>query len=99
MTEINCLNDIEPGQTAKVRELLSTGSIRRRLLDIGLIENTEVECLGRSPAGDPSAFLIRGAVIAIRREACRNILIVKERGGKEWVCRMSLSECMRSIPD
>ena len=43
MTEINCLNDIEPGQTAKVRELLSTGSIRRRLLDIGLIENTEVE--------------------------------------------------------
>ena len=85
MTEINCLNDIEPGQTARVRELLSTGSIRRRLLDIGLIENTEVECLGRSPAGDPSAFLIRGAVIAIRREDCRNILIVKERGGKEWV--------------
>lgn len=85
MTEINCLNDIEPGQTAKVRELLSTGSIRRRLLDIGLIENTEVECLGSSPAGDPSAFLIRGAVIAIRREDCRNILIVKERGGKEWV--------------
>lgn len=85
MTEINCLNDIEPGQTAKVRELLSTGSIRRRLLDIGLIGNTEVECLGRSPAGDPSAFLIRGAVIAIRREDCRNILIVKERGGKEWV--------------
>ena len=85
MTEINCLNDIEPGQTAKVRELLSTGSIRRRLLDIGLIENTEVECLGRSPAGDPSAFLIRGAVIAIRREDCRNILIVKERGGKEGV--------------
>ena len=85
MTEINCLNDIEPGQTAKVRELLSTGSIRRRLLDIGLIENTEVECPGRSPAGDPSAFLIRGAVIAIRREDCRNILIVKERGGKEWV--------------
>ena len=78
MTEINCLNDIEPGQTAKVRELLSTGSIRRRLLDIGLIENTEVECLGRSPAGDPSAFLIRGAVIAIRREDCRNVLIVKE---------------------
>jgi ferrous iron transport protein A len=50
MTKIDCLNDIKPGQTAKVKELLSTGSIRRRLLDIGLIENTEVECLGRSPA-------------------------------------------------
>ncbi|MFR1518839.1 MAG: FeoA family protein [Clostridia bacterium] len=77
MTKIDSLNDIKPGQTAKVKELLSTGSIRRRLLDIGLIENTEVECLGRSPAGDPSAFLIRGAVIAIRSEDCRNILIMK----------------------
>ena len=77
MTKIDCLNDIKPGQTAKVKELLSTGSIRRRLLDIGLIENTEVECLGRSPAGDPSAFLLRGAVIAIRSEDCRNILIMK----------------------
>ena len=69
------MNDIRPGQTATVKELLSTGSIRRRLLDIGLIEDTEVECLGRSPGGDPSAFLIRGAVIAIRAEDCRNIII------------------------
>ena len=70
-----CLNDIRPGQQATVSALLSTGSMRRRLLDIGLIENTVVECLGRSPGGDPSAYLIRGAVIAIRSEDCKNILI------------------------
>lgn len=69
------LDSISPGQRAVVCALHSTGSIRRRLLDIGLIENTEVECLGRSPGGDPSAYLIRGAVIAIRREDCRSILI------------------------
>jgi ferrous iron transport protein A len=75
MNKASCLNDIEPGQTVKIKELLSTGSIKRRLLDIGLIENTEVKCLGRSPGGDPSAFLIRGAVIAIRSEDCGKILI------------------------
>lgn len=69
------LNDIKPGQHATVRSLRSTGSMRRRLLDIGLIEDTDVECLGRSPGGDPTAFLIRGAVIAIRSEDCRDILI------------------------
>ncbi len=69
------LCDIAPGQTATVRSLQATGSIRRRLLDIGLVENTPVECLGRSPAGDPSAYLIRGAVIAIRAEDCRGILV------------------------
>lgn len=75
MNEIKSLKDLKPGQSAKIKELLSIGSIRRRLLDIGLIENTEVECLGRSPGGDPSAFLIRGAVIAIRSEDCINIII------------------------
>ena len=75
MNEHFCLNDIAPGQHAGVSRLQSTGSMRRRLLDIGLVENTDVECLGRSPGGDPSAFLIRGAVIAIRSEDCADILI------------------------
>ena len=70
-----CLNDIKPGQTAVIKELMSVGSIRRRLLDIGLTENTAVECIGRSPGGDPTAFLIRGAVIALRFDDCKNIII------------------------
>lgn len=69
------LSDIAPGEHAVISNLQSTGSMRRRLLDIGLIEDTNVECLGRSPGGDPSAYLIRGAVIAIRSEDCANILI------------------------
>lgn len=75
MKESHRLNEIAPGQHATVCALQSTGSMRRRLLDIGLVENTEVECLGRSPLGDPSAYLIRGAVIAIRSEDCNGILI------------------------
>lgn len=64
-----------PGQSAVVRSLAVAGSIRRRFLDIGLTENTRVECLGRSPGGDPSAYLIRGAVVAIRRDDCKKILV------------------------
>ncbi len=75
MNSLHNLNDMKPGQKTRIKEVRSHGSIRRRLLDIGLIEDTEVECLGRSPGGDPSAFLIRGAVIAIRSEDCRDILI------------------------
>lgn len=75
MNNQRCLSDISPGEKATVSALRTEGSMRRRLLDIGLIENTDVECLGRSPAGDPSAYLIRGAVIAIRAADCRDILI------------------------
>ena len=75
---MNSLNDINPGEQAVVNALLSSGRMRRRLLDIGLVENTVIECLGRSPAGDPTAFLIRGAVIAIRSEDCENILVTRQ---------------------
>lgn len=72
----NCsLNELNPGETAVVKELKTRGSIRRRLLDIGLVKDTKIECVGRSPAGDPAAFLIRGAVIAIRSEDMKDIVV------------------------
>lgn len=74
MKEFLCLNDIEPGNRARAKELTSTDSIRGHPLGIGLVKNTEVECLGQSPLGDPCAYLIRGAAIAIRSEDCRGIL-------------------------
>ena len=72
----NCiLNELNPGETAVVKELKTRGSIRRRLLDIGLVKDTKIECVGKSPAGDPAAFLIRGAVIAIRSEDMKDIVV------------------------
>ena len=67
-----------PGRHAAVSALLCSGSIRRRLLDLGMIPGTRVVCIGRSPLGDPSAYLVRGAVIALRRKDCRQILITGE---------------------
>ncbi len=72
---MNSLDKIKPGEHAVISKLNISGNMRRRLLDIGLIENTEVECVGKSPAGDPLAFLIRGAVIAIRSEDCCGITV------------------------
>ncbi len=69
------LFDLKKGQKCRIDKIFSAESIRRRLLDIGLIEDTVVECVEESPQGDPKAFLIRGAVIALRQEDCKNILI------------------------
>ena len=69
------LTSLQEGQTATVRELSAEGAMRRRLQDIGLIQGTKVECLGASPLGDPAAYLIRGAVIALRGEDASCILV------------------------
>ena len=69
------LNDIQPGEFARVKKINSQSEMKRRLWDLGLIENTAVECIGRSPAGEPTAFFIRVAVIAIRADDCADIAI------------------------
>ncbi|MCQ2354750.1 MAG: ferrous iron transport protein A [Clostridia bacterium] len=61
------LCSLSVGERATVARLRHHGGMRRRLLDIGLSEGTEVRCVGKSPCGDPAAYLIRGAVIAIRK--------------------------------
>lgn len=75
MANPSVLYDLKPGQEAVVQSLEVSGSLRRRLLDIGLVENTPVRCLGRSILGDPSAYLIRGAVIALRACDSRRIQV------------------------
>ena len=69
------MNDLVPGQRARVFRVEAAGSMRRRLLDLGLVEHTDVECLDRSPGGDPAAYLIRGAVIALRDRDSRGVLV------------------------
>ncbi len=67
--------DINVGERAEVVELETEGAMRRRLLDIGLCEGAVVKRLGQSPMGDPSAYLIRGAVIAIRKPDARRVKV------------------------
>ena len=69
------LNELKVGQRGTVSQLWSDTSMRRRLQDIGLIEGTKVECIQKSPSGDPIAFLIRGAVIALRTEDSSSVLM------------------------
>ena len=69
------LCDMKTGTYATVIKLDTKGDLRRRLMDIGLVEGTLVECVRKSPAGDPKAYLIRGAGIALRHEDAKTVLV------------------------
>lgn len=73
----NCipLHQLPLGKTGRVSKLTSEGNTRRRLLDLGLITGTKVEVLQKSPSGDPRAYNIRGAVIALRCEEASQIFV------------------------
>ncbi len=69
------LCDIKCGETAKIVSLSDLGEKKRRLSDLGFVLGSEVVCMLKSPLGDPTAYLVRGALIALRREHSEKILV------------------------
>jgi len=53
------------------------GAERNRLLDLGLVPGSPVQPVLSSAVGSPIAYLIRGAVIALRREQADRVMIHK----------------------
>lgn len=69
------LSQIPVGQKASVTSLTSDGAARRRMLDLGVVSGTQIEPLYKSPSGNPVAYLIRGAVIALRSDVSAQIMV------------------------
>ena len=63
------LSSLALGERATVTGISAAcrGPERRRLLDLGLVPGTVVEAEMKSPAGDPTAYRVRGAMIALRQ--------------------------------
>ena len=80
MKELISLSALRPGEAGLVRAMQNTGPMRRRLRDLGLIEGAAVRCLGRSPGGDPAAYEICGAVLALRDADSGQIMVRREGG-------------------
>jgi len=77
------LNCLLPGSLAKVKFINAEGVYRRRLLDLGLVADTEIEAVKKSPFGDPVAYRIRGALIALRSDEAVLILVENIVNSKE----------------
>lgn len=71
------LADIGPGESGTVAGIspLCRGPSRRRLLDLGVVPGTVILARMRSAAGDPVAYDIRGALVALRREQAVHIQV------------------------
>ncbi len=75
MVHVCSLDELNIGDSGKVVRLDAHGSIRKRMLDLGIVDGTRIEAVQKSPSGDPVAYFIRGALIALRTEDAKNILV------------------------
>lgn len=79
------LGDLRPGESATVVEISPAcrGAQRRRLLDLGIVPGTTVTAELASAWGDPVAYRIRGALLALRREQADWVRVHREAGGPD----------------
>ncbi|MBI5834071.1 MAG: FeoA domain-containing protein [Armatimonadetes bacterium] len=77
------LCEVKIGERAEVVGIspLIRGLARSRLLDLGVVPGTVLEIDMIGPSGDPVAYRIRGASIALRREQSERI-VVRRRDGE-----------------
>ncbi len=75
------LNCLDLGETAVVIGISQAcrGAERRRFLDLGIIPGTTITAELRSAGGEPTAYRIRGALIALRPEQARHIKVKREQ--------------------
>lgn len=74
------LDELQRDQPAIVTSLDSSGAERRRLMDLGLLPGIAVRAVRKSPLGDPTAYLVRGSVIVLRRSQARGIHVERSTG-------------------
>ena len=74
---------LRPRQKGKVTRISPAcrGLERRRLMDLGIVPGTVIEAEMKSPTGDPTAYRVRNALIALRREQAEHIQIEKQMEG------------------
>lgn len=69
------LSELAVGAYCQIAAVELQGLLRRRILDLGMIPGTPVQCVRKSPAGDPTAFQVRGCMIALRNDDARLIKV------------------------
>lgn len=74
------LASLRPGQHGQVVAISPRirGAERRRMMDLGILPGVTIAAELVSPSGDPTAYRIRGAMIALRREQAQLINIQRK---------------------
>ena len=74
------LSSLKIHETAKIVGLSKEcrGENRNRLLDLGFVKGATIQIELLNPLSDPKAYLIKGTVIALRKDQAAKILIIKE---------------------
>ena len=62
------LRNIAVGETAKVKRLHGEGALKRRIMDMGITQGSQIYVRKVAPLGDPVEITIRGYELSLRKD-------------------------------
>ena len=72
---MNSLREVPCGKSAKVVKVHGDGSVRRRIMDMGITKGCDVHVRKVAPLGDPIEITVRGYEMSIRKADAQMIEI------------------------
>lgn len=74
---VRTLKDLIPGEKGRITSIIGNGSIRRRILEMGLVPGVDVVMERYAPLGDPVEIKSQGFHLSLRKEEAETIILVE----------------------
>lgn len=70
---LKSLDQLKKNETGMVREIHTSGELKRRLLDMGMVANTPIKVIKVAPLGSPIDILVKGCYLDLRKDEAKKI--------------------------
>ena len=70
------LREVPVHTTVKVVKINGEGAFRRRIMGMGITENSEIYVRKVAPLGDPVEITVRGYELSLRRDDAESVEVV-----------------------
>ena len=74
--KIISLNKLKINETATINSIDNKSNLKRRLEDLGFVKGSKIKCEFSSPFKDPTAYFIKGSLIALRNDDSKYIKVI-----------------------
>ena len=71
------LDQLQPGERARILEIRGDDEAADRLMEMGLVEETPLQIVKFAPLGDPIEIAVRGYHLTLRKIEAKNVEVEK----------------------
>ncbi len=75
MKKVLKMREMQNNQMGIIKKISATGDMGRRIREMGLVPNTQIQIRGRAPLKDPVAIRIKDFILTLRNNEASHILV------------------------